>query len=187
MGIYRRGIGYTPGTQKVCQQTLSPRMKNALWLYESSIVPTKCAAARAVGLAPQTFYQATSGANSALAESTYLAVEQRVMSIREKIEALSHRAIDRLGDLMESGDEQVALRAAIDVADRGQETAKIQKMEVMPTMKSEDIQALARGLVEAARVRALYSGVGQEDIIQTETDGTSVASQGTPFVHINSD
>ena len=55
--------------------------------------------------------------------------EGELVAAEKRLARLTHRAVDTLGDLLESGDEAVRLRAAMAIADRGG-LPKIERVEV---------------------------------------------------------
>lgn len=170
MGISTRGLDYTPGTIHACRRSFSPRVRNALWLYESSVAKTKGEAADMAGLARGTFYQRTSQANLALVQKHSLAHQAHIMTqvldIQQRIKSLSHKAIEKIGDLIDHPDPNLALQAARDMADRNPETAKSSKVEITPSLDPDDIKALAVGLVEAARLRQAHADLGTSNLIR---------------------
>lgn len=140
----------------------SPRVRSAMQLYESGLVPTKGRAAQAVGLAPATLYAATARSvmgekQDAVLSPIRRAVQEHIVeTITQKLKRVSEEAVDTLSDLMHySEKEGIRLRAAIDLADRGPETAKIQKHQVESiSLTGKDVERLRAGIVEAARIRS---------------------------------
>lgn len=157
------------------RKPLTPRMRQALRLYHSGLVPTKGAAADAVGLNRQTFYSATmpivgDAQVGRLVGEVDLMVENATINTRALVEQLSRKAIGVIGKVMLHGDkEENRLKAAVDLADRGSETSKIQKHQIESwSLGSQDAKSLADALVEAARVKQLNAVVATQDYIRLE-------------------
>lgn len=94
-------------------------------------------------------------------------VNDATISTRVLIEKLSRKAIGKLGNLMDTGeDDSIRLRAAIDLADRGQETSKIQRLQVESLhLTREDNRALAEAMVRAAEVKGRYAHLAEQNFI----------------------
>jgi len=170
-----RARGLTDYTKFRRVKPLSPRLRNAVRLYASGIVPTKKAAALAVGLAPSTFYQVSCQVvNDPGVKSMFTSVDQLVqdetIDTRRLIEIMSRQAIGKIGNLMNgAAKEEVQFMAARDLADRGQETSKIQRMQVESfTLSGKDVAGLRESMVEAARVKAANAELADGDFIRLD-------------------
>lgn len=134
----------------------SPRVKLALRLYVHGVCKTQKEAAHAAGLNYNYFHTILhTPAGQHYMKTAHQLIEEHANDTNALIAKLSHRAIEVIGTLMEdAGKEDVRLRAAVDLADRGPETAKIQKHQVESfTLASTDARALAEAMVAAAQVR----------------------------------
>lgn len=167
-----KSLGRTDYTSIHRVKPLSPRLKNAIRLYTTGIAHTKAQAARIVGLSPATVYIATAPIVSdpkvnQLTNDTDKMVADATISTRVLIEKLSRKAIGKLGNLMDTGeDDSIRLRAAIDLADRGQETSKIQRLQVESLhLTREDNRALAEAMVRAAEVKGRYAHLADANFI----------------------
>lgn len=164
----------------------SPRVRHAIFLHEAGIVKTKSAAARAVGLSPDTLYnRSMPGLNedtlSPIREEAQAHVASRMLNVRSLLDQLSVRAVQKLGQLMETGEkEETQLRAAIDLADRGTETAKIQKVEIAPTLSAAAIEALREGLRESRLATQEHAGLLSGDLVRVQDDRPAVAEPEAP-------
>lgn len=147
----------------------------ALRLYHSGAVPTKKDAALAAGLPPQTLYTVSSpivadAQVKQLVTHVDQMVEDATVSTREIRERLARLALGKLGNLMNGAEsERVQLDAAKDLADRGQETSKVQKMQVESwTLGDADAKLLAAAMVQAARVEQANRALEVQDFIKLE-------------------
>jgi len=150
----------------------------AIRLHATGAVPTKGAAAKAVGLSPSAMYVHTSdGAGNLPAAIEYAKIDKalgdRAEDVSVLIESLSVEAIHKFAGLMRfSGKDEVQLRAAIELADRGRKTAKVQKYEVQNdhAITPEAARHIAQALVEAAEAKRRFSAVAQDGFIGVPDD-----------------
>lgn len=158
-------------------RTMSPRVRIAARMYATGATPTKTAAAKAVGLNPYWFTMMTNHNEETRRVIGELDehIQDRAVDMTAVLQALGRKAVKKIHDLMQgSGDEQIALRAAVDLADRSPETAKVQKIQdVTPHITPDDAKLLAATLVEAAEVKAKYLNQVQGDFVRI-TDGEAV-------------
>jgi len=96
--------------------------KVAAALYASGAVKTKGQAARLMGLAPA--YLSINRRHPEIVKVINNVERQLTPNLSEALRLLAQRAVERLGDLIESPNEYVALRASSDVLDRTPETSK---------------------------------------------------------------
>ena len=157
---------------------LSPRVKLAIKLHATGAVPTKMAAAKAAGLAPSSLYGITSaaGGNDA-AQRQYETIDQmltdRSVDVSVLIESLSVEAIKKMGQLMQySGKDEVQLRAAMELADRGKKTAKVLKHEIQNehAITPEAAKNIAEALVQAAEAKRRFAAVAEIGFIGVQED-----------------
>jgi hypothetical protein len=152
---------------------LSPRVRMALRLYVHGVVPTQREASRLAGLSEAYFSQViNSPAGRTYMQSAHNIIEENAHDVNLLIQKLSVRAIGVIGTLMEDASkEDVRLKAAQDLADRGPETAKIQKHQVESfTLSSSDARAIAESMVQAAAVKKKFSNLESEDFDMVNTD-----------------
>lgn len=161
---------------------LSPRVRMALRMYVNAAVPTLKDAAIAVGITPQYL----SNINGTVAAKKYTQtaheiIEEKAHDVNALIASLSHRAVQVIGQLMEDGSsENIRLRAAQDLADRGPETSKIQKHQVESfSLSSDDARGIAEAMVAAATLRQRHEELRVADFDMT---GAFASDDNTPVV-----
>jgi len=137
-----------------------------LRLFVHCAVPTLREAAEAVGLHP-VYLQKMSRTQAGMEfmESAHAIIQQTALDTNVLIEKLSRRAIEVIATHMEdASSEGLRLKAAIDLADRGSETSKIQKHQVESfTLSSTDAREIASSLVAAATVRQAHADLKHEN------------------------
>jgi len=156
---YARRLAMTP-------EDFSPRVKLALRLYVHGVCKTQKEAAVAAGLSHMHFHSIVkSPAGQHYMKTAHELIEQHANDTNMLIQKLSHRAIQVLGTLMEdAGKEDVRLRAAQDLADRGPETSKIQRHQVESfTLAGSDARALAESIMMAATAREQNAALATEN------------------------
>lgn len=85
---------------------------------------------------------------------------------------LSLKAMKKLDQLTESFDDKVALRASIDLADRGPQTAKVQRHEITAvTLNGKDVDRLSAAIAQAAALRASLEVPAGDHIVGDIDDG----------------
>lgn len=152
---------------------LSPRIRMGLRLYVHGVVKTQKEAASLAGVSNVYFSQVVnSPAGMEYMKSAHNIIEENAHDVNLLIKRLSERAIGVIGTLMEDASkEDIRLRAAQDLADRGPETAKIQKHQVESfTLSGADARAIAESMVAAAAVRGTYEELKTEDFVRVNTD-----------------
>lgn len=154
---------------------LSPRMKLALRLYNTGAARTKGEAAQLAGLAKGSFYVMTSPAAgneaaSNLSNEMDELLQDQAINVTVLMEKLSEKAIRKIGKLMDSaGKEEVQLRAAMELADRGSRTAKIHKQQnMLPTLDDVSAKTLAAALVESASARQRHIAAASGDYVRVD-------------------
>lgn len=160
----------------VREMDLSPRVKLAARLYGSGLAPTKKAASIAAGLHPQYLTMISSIGN----EKVRNIIGEAEEAIRFKTEDIStllarcgREGLHKIHALMgQSPDERIQLKAAMDLADRSNETSKVQKLaSVGMSLSGDDVERLTRALVESAKVREEFKEAAEGDYIRVEQDG----------------
>lgn len=143
-------------------------------LYASAAVPSKLAAARAVGLSPTHMYLMTT--KNEESKRLINEVDQRILEgtveMSTVLREIGREAIVKLRNLMNAAaSEQTQLRAAQDLADRNPETSKVQRHEIVAThITPTDAKALAAALVESARVKEQFSGMAEGDFVKVDPE-----------------
>lgn len=151
---------------------LSPRVKMALRLYAHGQVKTLIQAAEAVELHPRYLQNISrTQAGKRFMKTADEMIANTALSTTQLIDQLSRRAIEVIGTQMENASsESLRLKAAIDLADRGSETSKIQKHQVEAfTLNSADARAIAESMVEAAALRAKHAALATENFDRVNT------------------
>lgn len=117
-------------------------------------------------------------------QSAHDHINNTALQTNELIEKLSRRAIEVIGTTMEdASSEALRLKAAIDLADRGPETSKIQKHQVESfSLTSEDARAIAESMVQAASIRQRHSNLVVDNFDKVNLDETE---ELTPIVTPN--
>ena len=176
--------GLAPSTQRLQNaardvRTVSPRVRMAARLYASAAVPTKKAAASAVGITPMwlNLMAKHNEETKRLISDVDTQIMDQSVEMSSVLRVIGREAIKRIRGLMSSESEGVSLKAAIDLADRNPETSKVQRHEIVSAhISSEDAKELARSLVEAANVRLQFEEVAQGNIVRVNTE---VITDGT--------
>jgi hypothetical protein len=108
------------------------------------------------------------------------AIADKSISLSKLISMMARRAASRLHELVESNNEQVALKASSEVLDRTPETSKTMKHQVTTwSLDAEDSKALAAALVEGARAKARFAEIAAGDFVRVNTDeGNGNGTQG---------
>lgn len=162
---------HTPKTQAVYDRLKrrtdnTPRVRHALRLYVTGAVPTKKAAALAVGLKPISLYQSIMPSlgdthNTKFMETLDQNIQEKAINVGVLLDRLSVEALDTINHIRTQGSsEALRLKAAIDLADRGSRTGKIQKHQVESfTLNGRDVEALQAAMLESGRVTALHGEV----------------------------
>jgi hypothetical protein len=178
----------------------SPRIKLAARLYATGAAPTKKTAAKLAGINPQWFGLMSNhnDATKRVLGDLDLAMQDRSVDMSAVLQGLGRAALVKIKGLMDNAEsEGVALRAAVDLADRSPETAKIQKIQdVTPQITGDDAKRIAAALVEAAEVAMRYKDVVQTDFVRVNTEVPSgqevlgrdaqVRDQATPHAALKS-
>jgi hypothetical protein len=159
----------------------SPRVKMAARLYATGAAPTKKAAAEAAGIHPAWFTLLTNHNEETkrLVDSVDAKIEDQSVDMSTVLRTVGREAIKRIRQLMiASARDDIALKAAQDLADRNPETSKIQRHEVASVhMGPDEARELAAALVEGARVRERYAKAVEGDFVTVEDAGNGSQPQ----------
>jgi hypothetical protein len=160
-------------------QKLSPRVRLAARLYATGLANKK-QASEAAGLHPA-YFGMLSNRNGHM-QNLLAQLDQELMSdtvdMNKALTRLSRIAVGRIAGLMDSDKQDIALKAAIDLADRGPETQKVQRLEIASfTMDGKDVEALAAALVESARTKAEYMDVALNGLVEVQDVQEQLSNQ----------
>jgi hypothetical protein len=145
------------------REDLSPRVRMALRMYAHGACNLS-QAADAMGLSVGYLSIVKNSAiGQKFMQTAHQIIDEKAANTSALIAGLSHRAVQVLGTMMEdSPSEQIRLKAAIDLADRGPETSKIQKHQVESfTLSGKDAQDIAAALVRGATVHERYAHLAE--------------------------
>lgn len=152
-------------------QKLSPKVKLAIRAYVSGAVKTQIEAAAIAQITPQYFSQLLS---SPVAKEYILEFdskqEEKIIDTTVLLEKLSRDAVHVMANLMRhSANEQVVLKAAADLMDRGPQTSKIQKHQVESfTLSGKDAREIAAALVASSSLKDKFPSATQGDYIKID-------------------
>ena len=155
----------------------SPRVRQAMRLYATAAVPTKAAAADAVGLSRSALYNDSMPSlgdtpTRRLFDQVDEALADRTINMSRVLAMLSREAIGKISNLMRySESEQIQLKAAVDLADRAPDTSKTQKIAAVGvTLSGKDVHELAAVMAESAQAQEDFNEIGQDDYVTTSVD-----------------
>jgi len=152
---------------------VSPRIRQAALLYASGSAPTKHAAARLAGVAKEHFVNMSNlnPATRRIISDVHSMIEDETVATSKVLQSLSRKALGRLATLMDSDSETIAFRAAQDLADRGPETMKTQRIQMDSlTLTGEDAKALASAMVESSKIQHDYRQVGIDGLVEVDLE-----------------
>lgn len=162
-------------------RTPSPRVRMAARLYATGAAPTKKAAAEAAGIHPTWFTLLTNHNEETkrLVDSVDAKIEDQTVDMSTVLRTVGREAIKRIRQLMvASVRDDIALKAAQDLADRNPETSKVQRHEIASVhMGPEEARELAAALVEGAKVRERYAKAVEGDFVTVEDSGNGSQPQ----------
>lgn len=152
----------------------TPRTRMAARLYATGAARTKAEASSMAGL-HRNYLQMLTGKNGStevkrIISDTDQLIEDETIATTVILQKLGRKAIGRIAKKMESDNEHVALKAAIDLADRSPETSKTQKIQVESfSLDGKDVEALTRAMIEAAEVSQRFSSA-KDGLVEIDTD-----------------
>jgi hypothetical protein len=160
----------------VRRRQLSPRVRLAARLWAAGL-GTKKHIAQSLGIHPQSMYLHTMPSvinpdAKSTVERINALIEDETVEIGKALRLASRRAVGKIVDTMENGSsEGLRFKAAQDLADRAPETSKTQKVAVASfSLTKDDVQDLARSMVEASHVRREFEHVAEGDFIKIDAD-----------------
>lgn len=155
---------------------VSARVRHAARMVATGIA-NKREAADACGVSPSYFYVASSPKNGKeevleLMDDVEQAMASRTMDTAKAMEIMGREALVFIrGTMLESDNEAIALKAAIDLADRSPDTSKIQKHQVESVhMSAQDAKDLAKALVEGRRVHLQFADAVAGDYVRVPVE-----------------
>lgn len=152
-------------------QKLSPKVKLAIRAYHSGAVKTVKEAAEIAQIHPQYLSQLMS---SPVAKEYIMEFdakqEEKIISTTALLEKLSRDAVHTMANLMRnSSNENIILKAAQDLMDRGPETSKIQKHQVESfTLSGKDAKEIAAALVASSSLKDKFPAAVEGDYIKID-------------------
>lgn len=152
---------------------MSPRVKHATRLWALGLVKTKKDAAEAVGLHPATlgYMLKLNEQTQDFAAALDAKLADEAIQASAILQIAGRRAVGRIAHLMEHAKDDVALKAAIDLADRSPEMQKVQRLDVSGLSIGEgDAKAIAAALLESAHERGRYAKVAVEGLVEIQPD-----------------
>lgn len=153
---------------------LNPRQQLAVRLYATGVAATKKEAARAVGLSDWPEPSEASVEVATIQEH----LDFRMLDTATLLRTLAREGLETIATTMRSTQsEAIKLKAAIDLADRGPETSKVQRHSVVSAQFSgEDLRALA----EAIGVSSTIYGreVGPAELAMVTIDQGAEQNEG---------
>lgn len=174
-----------PGTFGGVKST--PLTRLAARLYATGAAKTKKDASIQAGLHPSYLSTITSPKNGSDEVLKFMTevdeiLQNRTIDESKLLTSLQRHAIEKIGKLMQySESDAIQLKAAIDLADRGPNTSKIQKHQISAiTVSGRDIAALTQAMVESAKVKEQYAEMAQKDFIKVNLDAAGVAIEALP-------
>lgn len=152
-------------------------------LYASGAVPSKREACRAVGLNEHYLSILSSSGNvevNSIIGEVDKAINDETVALSKVIALMSRKAAKRVGDLMDSQNEYIALRASSDILDRNPESSKTIKASVTSLhLDGQDVRDLAKALVAGAKVKEQYSALAAGDFVRVNTEEAVDAQKET--------
>ena len=143
-------------------------------LYASGAVPSKRAACRAVGLNEHYLSILSASGNrevNTLMSQVDREIEDETVALSRVLALVSREAAKRMRELIQSDNEHVALRASSDVLDRNPESSKTFKASVTTwSLDSEDARALAKALVDGAKIKEQFLPVASTNFVRVDTE-----------------
>jgi len=148
------------------RKVISPRVANALRLYNSGVARTKKEAAEMAGLSSAGFYMPTMPSLGKTAMSAYGqmisdSIQEKAINVGALLDGLAVQAVATINHIRNEGaSEALRLKAAIDLADRGSKTSKVQKLSVESfTLNNKDVEAISAAMLESREVLQLKGEV----------------------------
>lgn len=139
----------------------SPRIRMAARLYASGACKTKREAARVAQINPEWFTTMSNHnpETKRIADAVDGAIDDQSVEMSTTLRTIGREAIKKIRGLMYEDNPHIALKAAVDLADRSPEVSKVHKQEIVGHMsvRPDDAKLLAESLVAAAEARRLYT------------------------------
>lgn len=152
-------------------QKLSPKVKLAIRAYHSGACKTQKEAAAIGQITPEYFSQLMS---SPVAKEYIMEFdakqEEKIIDMTQLLDHLAKQAVHTMASLMRnSSNENIILKAAQDLMDRGSSTSKIQKHQVESfTLSGRDAREIADALVSSANLKEKFPDAAVGDYIKID-------------------
>lgn len=186
LGQYETPLDKPHWKEPFKHRKVSPRMKIAAHLYASGTAKTLKEAGELAGLGKNVIYPMNESNNEEF-ELAKAQSERRALiatgDINMALQVLGRAAVQKISDLMENADkEEIQLKAAVDLADRSQETSKVQKLIVGAiSLDGKDVEKLTAAMVEAAQAQRENVAATVGDFVTVDTAAPRL---NLPHVHI---
>lgn len=151
----------------------SPRIKMAARLYASGAVKTKREAAKVAQINPEWFTTMTNHNEETrrIVGAVDQAIDDQSVDMSAVLRTVGREAIKRIHGLMLEENPHIALKAAVDLADRSPETSKIQRHEIAAmTVRAEDAKELASALVAAAEAKRRFAEQVKDGLVRVNVE-----------------
>lgn len=151
----------------------SPRVRQALWLFQSGACKSRREASAAAGLHPNYLTMLMNGSEPTkrLANQIQEQIESEATDMSVVLQRVGRLAVSKLVRLMDEGSESIQFQAAKDLADRSPETQKTQRLEVEGlSLAGRDAKQIAEALVEAAQAQERFADVARDGLVEIDTD-----------------
>lgn len=155
------------------QAKVSPRIRMAARMYASGAVRTKREAAQMAQISPEWFGTMSNHNEEVrrIVDDVDRAIDDKSIDMSTVLRTVGREAIKRIRGLMFEDNPHVALKAAVDLADRSSEVAKIQRHEIATmNVRPEDAKSLAEALVMAAEARQRYTDQVKGGLVRVQTE-----------------
>lgn len=161
------------------RQRLSPRVKLALRMYAYGACRTIKEAAELMDLDPSYLGLVTnSKPGIEFMKAADAIIQEKLLQGHQLMDAVGHRAVEVIASKMEhSANENIQLKAAIDLADRSPTYSKTQKLQMEAiSLTGQDVQALAQALVEGKSVKEKFAHLASGDFDRIQDGNTRSTS-----------
>lgn len=155
----------------------SPRLKTAIRLHATGAAKSKKQAAEMAGISygQMAVMTAPSAGNekvSNLYENVDQLLNDKAIDLSTLKRRLAEEGLRTAGRLMvHSGKDEVQLRAALELMDRHEDTARITKTQIeAPKITEGDAKLLAEALVQAAEARRRHMHVAVGDYVKVDVE-----------------
>lgn len=148
------------------QRRIKPRVRSAIKLYVTGAAKTQREAAEIVGVNPSTISKTLrhTPVGKQLEQTLNGEIQRRAVELSVVIAKLSEKALNRIGGLMDSGNEKVRLDAAKDILDRNPLTSKTHKISVDSlTLTGRDVKDLIQAMTSGRNLEEQFPSAASGD------------------------